>query len=153
MSYTSYPGFIEQFDDISAGTINQPYRLENYIKLIIVDKSLVHQILLMTDEERSIDLSEHLLEARSVLVRYKERLDAYFSVQRELAQKYYGNLFPEQEKRYLIFDCGYSGSVSIGLTGARKDCDIKFDKYYIWQTNKSKTRSREWNQNVLSKSE
>lgn len=144
LSYTSYPGFIEQFDDISAGTINQPYRLENYIKLIIVDKSLVHQILSsMTDEERSIDLSEHLLEARSVLVRYKERLDAYFSVQRELAQKYYGNLFPEQEKRYLIFDCGYSGSVSIGLTGARKDCDIKFDKYYIWQTKTNQKRDRE----------
>lgn len=143
LSYTSYTDFFDYFDNCAWGVLNQSYRLEDYIRLVIIDKPLASHILsLMTDTEKSIDLSKHLLEARKVLSRYKQKLDIYFSEQSKLARQYYSEQFPQDGKRYLVFDCGYSGSLSVGLMGARKDSGIKFDKYYIWETEANKKRDQ-----------
>ena len=147
LSYTSYKDFFDYFDKYSWDDMNQPYRLDNYIKLIIVDKKLAAYIISdMTSEEQSIDLSERLLEARKVLLRYKRELNIYFEEQAKLARIYYSEQFPgnaETAKRYLVFDCGYSGSVSVGLMGVRQESNVKFDKYYVWETELNKKRDRE----------
>lgn len=153
LSYTSYKDFFDYFDEYSRNNIDQPYCLDNYIELIIVNKKLAAEIISsMTDEERSIDLSTQLLAARKVLLRYKKELDTYFTEQTKLARQYYSEQFPETAKRYLVFDCGYSGSVSIGLMGACEGNDTKFDKYYIWETERNKERSKKWYENIMPKS-
>lgn len=145
VSYTSYTNFFEYFDHSSWDVMNQNYRLEDYIRLIIVDKKMVPVILSqMTDAEKSIDLSKHLLEARGVLLRFKKELDTYFTKQSKLAKQYYLEQFPEDEKRYLVFDCGYSGSISVGLMGTRENNNTKFDKYYVWETEANRERDQQY---------
>ena len=143
LSYTAYNGFFDYFDKCSWGVSVLPYRLEDYVRLTIVDKAVGSAVIgQMTEAEKAIDLSRDLLQARQVLYRFQEKLDAYFQRQKELAVQYYLEQFPGTGKRCLVFDCGYSGSVSVGLMEARKKDGLKFDKYYIWETEDNKKRDK-----------
>ena len=74
--------------------------------------------------------------ARDALTEFEPALTEYYDNQVRLSKKYYGSLVPLNSDRIIVFDCGYSGSISIGIQSAIDDkCPV--DKIYLWAT--------EWN--------
>lgn len=130
LTYGYYKDFFDFFDQFEPAV---SYRLPDFVEYFIIDQNLREKVLgSLSKAEITCDLSEDPLSARRALLRFREELNAYFARQKELAEKYYSQIFQNFEDRQLVFDCGYSGSVSAGLMSIRKDLII--DKYYLWQT-------------------
>lgn len=144
LSYTSYTDYFDYYDNIQWSLTWLPYTLENYIKLTIVDNDVKETLLAaMSEAEKSIDLSKDSCAARKVLLRFKKPLNQHFLTQRQLAERYYADQFKSDAARYLIFDLGYSGSVSLGLMKAGLK-EKYFDKYYIYEAPFNKQRDKEY---------
>lgn len=141
MSFLTYNDFFDYFDNIPWSSIFVKYELKDFIKSTLADKTIANSIISsMSDAERKIDLSKKPIEAREVLIQYSSILDDYFSNQKRLAIDYYKKIFSQPNKRYLVFDCGYSGSVSSGLMKIYPNSETRFDKYYIWETQSNKEK-------------
>lgn len=97
----------------------------------------------MSNEEKLIDLSKDSQHAKEVLQRSEKLLNEHFRSQRSLAKAYYADCFKSDAERHLIFDLGYSGSVSLGLMKAGLTGKL-FDKYYVSQTETNKQRDKEY---------
>ena len=61
----------------------------------------------------------------------------YFYCQRKYAEKYFVNIFNEDGK--VVFDLGYSGSISDGIFDM---IGKKIDKIYVWETDKNREKDR-----------
>lgn len=130
LSYSRYKDFFNFFDQFEPAT---SYHLCDFVEYFIIDQDLRKKVLGgLSKDEVNLDLSEDPLSARRTLLRFKEELNTYFLRQKDLAEKYYTQIFRDFKDRQLVFDCGYSGSVSAGLMSIQKDMII--DKYYLWQT-------------------
>lgn len=69
------------------------------------------------------------------LKKIKELIEEYISENNSKLSSYYTKVF-EQEKECLVFDCGYSGSISTVLNKIMPN--TRFDKLYLWETDKNK---------------
>lgn len=131
LSYIRYKDFFEYFDKISPlGT----YTVEEFVRANILNQNVQKNILETLDvEDKSIDLLSNQQDAKKALKKCEDILNTYFISQKELALKYYYNAVNSLDgERQIVFDCGYSGSVSSGLMPVCKNKVI--DKYYLWQT-------------------
>lgn len=85
----------------------------------------------MTPEERTLLFCKNQQKALAVLNRLSTPLEALMVARRERARRYYEKIFPATAQRFLVFDLGYSGSVSTALTAVT---GRPVDKLYCWQT-------------------
>lgn len=130
LSYGRYRDFFDFFDHFEPA---MSYRLRDFVEYFVIDQALREKILGgMSGAELGFDVSEDPLLARRTLTRSKKELNAYFARQKHLAERYYADAFRGSGKRRLVFDCGYSGSVSAGLMAVCGELNV--DKYYLWQT-------------------
>lgn len=84
----------------------------------------------MTAEERALPFCGERRRALAVLERLEAPLETLMEARRERARRYYERLFPADEGRFLVFDAGYSGSISTALTAVT---GRPVDKLYCWQ--------------------
>ena len=96
----------------------------------------------MSETEKKLDLHRDHTAGRKILMRFSDELESYFMRQKKRATVYYQTVFGASDGRELIFDCGYSGSVSRGLKRAYGE-DKRFDKYYLWEASKNKEIDQE----------
>ncbi len=140
LSFIDKKDFFDYFDNNEWGY--NTYYLENFIGCYLTDDTLKAYILSsLSQEEKKIDLHINQLACRKVLWRFRKELNTYFADQKKKAVIYYNAVFNTGQKREIVFDCGYSGSVSRGLCSACGE-KIYFDKYYLWETKKNKSNDR-----------
>lgn len=113
----------------------QKYTIENLLNAYIFDKELKDKILLsLSDNESQLDFVKEKQKIISVLCRYKNELDEYYKKHSNESKKYYNSICSGSDKE-IIFDCGYSGSISQSLSNITGKI---FDKIYLWEECKNK---------------
>lgn len=91
---------------------------------------------LLTKEELDIPFCKQQQRCLGILERIDGPLSNLMEIRKERARRYYASVFPSAANRFLVFDMGYSGSISIALsTIAGKP----FDKLYCWQNETNQT--------------
>lgn len=93
----------------------------------------------LTGEEKSLSFFAQRERCLRILGRYKEDIAAFMATKRAKIKKYYTSVFLSQEKRHLVFDLGYSGSISQALSTATGKA---VDKLYFWATSANKKRDK-----------
>lgn len=138
LSYASYHSFEDYFKQTK--WVGDTYRLKDYLDMYIVTQETRDAILKkLTEEECELNLCDPSFDPWSILNRYSEELEQYYSEQKELSKAYYKATIAQTGGRQIIFDCGYNGSVSVGLQRAT---DLPVDKYYLWETADNRRRDR-----------
>ncbi|MCM1324818.1 MAG: hypothetical protein NC218_11940 [Acetobacter sp.] len=120
----------------------EPYTIEHLLKAYISDKTLIRQILsTLTPAEKALDFTKNKPEIIAILRQYSSLLNQYLNTHRHNAATYYTSLSTAQQpsrtstsSREIIFDCGYSGSVSTSLSPL---LNKPVDKIYLWETKKN----------------
>lgn len=84
----------------------------------------------LAPEERALPFCKERQRGLAVLARLEPELEQLAAARRERARRYYEKVFSAEEQRVLVFDVGYSGSVSAALTVA---AGRPVDKLYCWQ--------------------
>lgn len=86
---------------------------------------------LLTKEELNIPFCKQQQRCLDILERISGPLTNLMEARRERARRYYASVFPSGANRFLVFDMGYSGSISTALSTI---AGTPFDKLYCWQT-------------------
>ena len=73
------------------------------------------------------------------LEKVKPLIEEYIKYNNANLYKYYSRVFSGSQE-HLVFDCGYSGSISKSLANIL--CNRRFDKLYLWETEKNKENDR-----------
>ncbi|MCI8950796.1 MAG: HAD-IA family hydrolase [Lachnospiraceae bacterium] len=126
------------YDKMNSKKISKDYTIEDYINSLIIDDKIKTEILKnLPETEKSITVLDHQQAASKVLDRNIELILEDRKNQKAAATTYYHRIFDGEDKREIVFDCGYSGSVSNALS---KVFDGKklFDKLYIWENQENK---------------
>ncbi|MCI7615959.1 rhamnan synthesis F family protein [Desulfovibrio piger] len=85
---------------------------------------------LLTKEELNIPFCKQQQRCLGILERISGPLTNIMEARRERARRYYASVFPSGANRFLVFDMGYSGSISTALSTI---AGTPFDKLYCWQ--------------------
>lgn len=91
---------------------------------------------LLTKEELDIPFCKQQQTCLGILERISGQLTDLMEARRERARRYYASVFPSAANRFLVFDMGYSGSISTALSTI---ADKPFDKLYCWQSEANQT--------------
>lgn len=121
-AFMNKPGNIESFT------------LENLLKSYFANDSekLLNKL---SHEEQNLLCFQAPSKSIEVLKKVEKEISSIIKHRKECAQKYYNSIFPADQNRFLVFDIGYSGSISVALSAITKK---KIDKLYCWQSNKNK---------------
>lgn len=115
---------------------SSPYTLENLFDAYISDDKIKKHIMQnLSPKEKNLDLNTQKPEFLKVLHRHQKQLTAYLKTHHQNAAAYYASFSTSENKRELVFDCGYSGSVSTALTQL---LNTPTDKIYLWETKQNK---------------
>ena len=138
LSYSCYKDF---FDFMDEGVLpEKEYLLADFIDSVVFDAKLNHQIMAsLSSDEKKIDLNADKRLAKKVLSRFSKELQNFFDAQRDLEKRFYSSFFDPPSERSIVFDCGYSGTVSRGLQSICPGAGF-VDKYYLWETEKNRFR-------------
>lgn len=113
----------------------RPFLLEHLFKSCIFDKKLCHRIISsLSKEEQTIDLRHTRKAVLPVLTRFEKDIHKYWKKHKKEAYRYYSSV-QSKCSREIIFDCGYSGSISRSLSTIMGK---PVDKIYLWETDKNK---------------
>lgn len=112
--------------------------LKDYIELNCIDTKVKNELMeSLSNEQAKLDIIKNKEECDKIL----EYRNGIFQQEKDhqslIAKKYYSTIFNSNDTRKLIFDCGYSGSVSSALMEAFPEKN-KFDKVYLWETEKNR---------------
>lgn len=91
---------------------------------------------LLTKEELDIPFCKQQQRCLGILERISGPLTNLMEARRERARRYYASVFPSAANRFLVFDMGYSGSISTALSTIT---GRPFDKLYCWQNEANQT--------------
>ncbi len=115
--------------------LTNDYTFEDFINAYITDKktncSIKEQY---TKQELSLTVINNFKECYKLLNKADELFNNYYKNQKQLAQKYYADIFKNAGNRIVVFDVGYSGSISLGLS---KLTPKIVDKIYVHETLKN----------------
>lgn len=118
------------------------YPLKLIIDTYIIDKQTKELIYSkLTKTELNLDFSTQKEECINILTKLSDILSDYFAEHKRNVSQYYNNIVSDAS-RDIIFDCGYSGSVSDAIT---KITNKPIDKIYLWQTDKNVQKDAENN--------
>ena len=122
---------------------NKKLKLKDFLKIFVYDSDISDGICSQIPEEDNQELSK-ISSCTITLNKFKQILDSYFTKARNNAQRYYKREFGKTASgdgnRVIVFDCGYSGSVSYYIS---KALNIAVDKIYIWSTKDNSARDQE----------
>lgn len=132
LCYAAFQDFSDYFTH--SRWYGKEFLLKDFLSIFIIDANIREHVLKsLTEEEKTKNLREDFSDARRALSRVLDELEEYFSAQKKLSFEYYHAAFAGKTGRQLVFDCGYSGSVSTGLM---KAVGLPVDKYYLWERGK-----------------
>ncbi len=118
---------------------SSPYTIQNLLDAYITDAYLKREILAaLSAEEKKLDLSRQKDDIIKALSPFRTKLNAYMTKHQKEAKAYYAAL-TAATPREIVFDCGYSGSISTALT---RLLHKPIDKIYLWQTGKNKQQDK-----------
>ena len=117
---------------------SKKYTIENIIDCYILDKDLNLKIKNTLNKKIYINFLDNKEKCISLLSPFKDEIYSHILMLKNNAIKYYAEKFSEI-KRGIVFDLGYSGSVSNALF---KMTNKLFDKIYLWETEKNKKLDR-----------
>ena len=118
------------------------YTLEDFINAYISDKQVQFYLKnKYTQTELKTGIKYNFETSYELLKREHEIFDTYYKNQKQLAEEYYANVFYNENERIVVFDVGYSGSVSRGLS---KLTPKIVDKIYIHETTKNIYRDNKY---------
>lgn len=118
------------------------YTLHDFLKTYFSGQPVLeHLETRLSEREKSLLFLEDREAALEALERHRAEIDAAFNEQRQHAIAYYQHTFADSPGRALIFDVGYSGSVSAALTTALAR---PADKIYFWQAGENKKRDERY---------
>lgn len=110
------------------------YSLEFLLDTYIVDKNIKKRInAKLSKRDLRLNFAKQKDECIEVLSKVSDVLREYYERHRNNVYEYY-NASMSNADREIIFDCGYSGSVSDAIT---KITNKPIDKIYLWQTDKN----------------
>lgn len=127
------------YDRLRENKFSNAYTLKDYIDSIVFDEEIRNSIeRKYSKEELALAVASNNAKCAELLSRPGE-LAEYYKQVKYAAKCYYRNVLHEHNQRILVFDCGYSGSISIAL---RKAFDNKtyVDKAYLWEYEKNSYR-------------
>lgn len=114
--------------------------VQDYLKLTILNHSLLDDIMRRSgNEEMNKKATYDCLDG--LLFPFKEELSEYFQNKKQLVKKYFQNSIKTNKGRVLVFDCGYSGSISKGISAALGN-RVYVDKFYLHGTPKNSERDK-----------
>lgn len=114
------------------------YTLHDFLKTYFSGQPVLEYLeTRLSKAEKSLLFLKDRAASLEVLERHRDEIDAAFNEQRQHAIAYYRRTFADSPGRALIFDVGYSGSVSAALTTA---LGRAADKIYFWQVDSNKER-------------
>ena len=134
---SKYDNFIDLINDLSVDA-NCKFTLNNILDAYIHDEDL--KIIIKNNlSKQQLDLNFNNIADKcdiyALLVKYSDYLNEYLIKQKEETQLYYNDI-RLKNNRAIIFDCGYSGSISENLM---RITNGKIDKIYLWETNKNQS--------------
>ncbi len=110
------------------------YPIEKLLTCFINNPDIIQNIMSdLSENEKKLCVRQNIDEVLQVLSRHEDLLEETFQQHREEAVKYYETI-KTQYPREVVFDCGYSGSVSISLS---KLMNKPVDKIYLWQNSQN----------------
>jgi len=113
----------------------QSYLIEDLLNCYINDKDIVNNIISeLSEEEKKLDFNKNKQEIISVLERFQIIINEYSARHKIKSIEYYNDICGSNN-REIIFDCGYSGSISVALSNI---LNKPVDKIYLWETNTNK---------------
>lgn len=111
---------------------NKNLSFNNFVENYIFDESL--RGFISSNEEGNLSFTLHDEKScRAVIRRHSDKLNLYLKKAVRNASEYYRSELTggdASHKRAVVFDCGYSGSISYCLSKGLKD--VLVDKIYIW---------------------
>ena len=130
-----YPFLHDSFWDYAATM--QAAGINNCTLLDFVEGHFVDSELLellstnLSDEEKTLCFFSEQKRCLDILRRFASAIDDHMAQKRAGIRQYYSTVFPAEEKRHLVFDIGYSGSIGTALTAITGK---PVDKLYFWAT-------------------
>jgi predicted HAD superfamily hydrolase len=122
---------------------NKKLKLKEFLSTFVSDSNVSGTVCSQIAEDENPELSKNTA-CLKILNKFKQPLDSYFTKAKSNAQRYYRKEFDTAaaggSNRVIVFDCGYSGSVSYYIS---KTLKIYVDKIYLWSTKDNSARDRE----------
>lgn len=133
---SQFETFLDYFNSIKRSD-DLVFTLNQLIDSLIFDKDLVNVIKAqLSSDELSLDFNKDKTLIISILERFNKELSDYMENHKKESQNYYKYIF-KNEERVVVFDCGYSGSISVALS---KILNKKVDKIYLWEEKANKIK-------------
>ncbi|MCD7880027.1 MAG: HAD-IA family hydrolase [Candidatus Gastranaerophilales bacterium] len=108
------------------------YTLGDFLNAYIADEKLnAYLKTKYSENDLKITVKDNLPKCLILLQQEDENFAKYYTQQKALAEKYYEDLFKDESSRIVVFDVGYSGSISLGLS---KLTQKSIDKIYVRET-------------------
>lgn len=105
------------------------YTLRNIIDCYVLDDKLKEKICSeLSENDLNLPFNEEKEACIKILKRFEKDINKHIESLKKNAIKYYNSR--AEKGRNIVFDCGYSGSVSNALTHITKK---PFDKIYVWE--------------------
>lgn len=115
--------------------VKPQYTLEDFINAYVADEIFNIRIKTnYTKDELNITVKNNFERCVELLHKSKAVFETYYNEQKALAKKYYENIFKDEKSRILVYDIGYSGSVSVALANLTHKI---IDKIFIHETVKN----------------
>lgn len=115
----------------------EDYSFEDYIDSLIYDDDTRKKVKAQFSErELHIPVEKEKLKIANML-NDSPLITEFFCQARKKTAAYYHNIFEKTNDRAIVFDCGYSGSISVAV---EKATGIKMDKVYLWEEPLNKER-------------
>lgn len=138
-----YPFLHDSFFDYAASLKpagDRHYTLQDFIGAHFSGSALFDVLdVALTQSEKELSFFSQQKRCLQILRPFEDGIAAFMVEKRDRAQKYYATVFPSEEKRYLVFDLGYSGSIGQALSAATGKV---VDKLYFWATSANRRRDR-----------
>lgn len=132
-----YPFLYRDFFEFAA-ELSEPeesYTLHDLLKCYFSDSPLYDLLEnSLSEQEKGLQFFADKGECLNILRRFEQEIAACLEEKRHRARAYYRNIFGSSEKRYLVFDLGYSGSIGKALSAVTGK---PVDKIYFWSTEKN----------------
>ena len=132
-----YPALIEDYDAFMAVRPKNEtlFTIGDFVLSRISDRPLLDRIFskLSPNELGTLRTNGNW---SSVLNGFRAEIEMYLERSRQGLAAYYSEVFSTDEHRSVVFDCGYSGSISTALS--RIVGNRSFDKIYMWEKQENK---------------
>lgn len=116
------------------------YTLKQYLESIILDPILLESIKKqLSESEQNLQVSDNKGKCKRILQRFDSKISPYYKKRQKITEEYYEQNIRSTKKRIAVFDCGYSGSISVALSKVLHN-KFKVDKVYLYQYSKNKKR-------------